>query len=441
MLDGCPIRSERIGGGAFAPRWLVFSSLGLTLLILVMAVAETTLWTHFLVDRGERLALAGLAFIFPAGLLLHRREQLLTSWPLLVPWLIYPVVTQGDQIIDNLTINQMRIVCHLILAVLFAAPIAVLTLAARHLRLIDEGRTREGSVRLVLCLLFLEMWVAHRYLGKLMLMTLIAMTLAFLGLVLLARRGSSASWSRTMRKQLALVAFLVSVAASFGLYWGFKNRPGVYQGSPHHFHDPSWSDAFHPLAEIPVPAGRATAPAPELAEEVSGLLVEYGQVMQSLSHAYYVLDRNYNYAFHNALFLRHTPVVAGFREIALDEIARAHDWASRTDARLARIEAALPPDGHLLAFLRDIRDNVAYSFDRAAILEEMSGRFERTEAGLQHATHLYEGEGKILGVRLMEIVEKHRALQEAPLLSELVGPFVNTSHEVHDMYANRIVGF
>ena len=35
-------------------------------------------------------------------------------------------------------------------------------------------------------------------------------------------------------------------------------------------------------------------------------------------------------------------------------------------------------------------------------LERMSAQFETTRAGLQHATHLYEGEGKYLGVQLAE---------------------------------------
>ena len=47
----------------------------------------------------------------------------------------------------------------------------------------------------------------------------------------------------------------------------------------------------------------------------------------------------------------------------------------------------------------------------------------------------------MLGVRLAEILDKHRAVLSAPVLAPVVGDFLTISRSVHDAYANRIVGF
>ena len=70
-----------------------------------------------------------------------------------------------------------------------------------------------------------------------------------------------------------------------------------------------------------------------------------------------------------------------------------------------------------------------------------SAGFIQTEAGLQHATHLYEGEGKVLGVRLHELLEKHAAVLGAAALAPTTGEFTRLSGEVYAAYSNRIVGF
>jgi hypothetical protein len=89
----------------------------------------------------------------------------------------------------------------------------------------------------------------------------------------------------------------------------------------------------------------------------------------------------------------------------------------------------------------DVAAYAAFTFDRAAVLENMSAEFERTRAGLQHATHLYEGEGKVVGVRLSEILAKHQAALSSPIVAPLTTEFVASSRAVHEAYANRIVGF
>jgi hypothetical protein len=95
----------------------------------------------------------------------------------------------------------------------------------------------------------------------------------------------------------------------------------------------------------------------------------------------------------------------------------------------------------LQALLADVRAYAAFSFDRAATLERMSAEFEKTKAGLQHATHLYEGEGKYLGVQLAGILDKHAAVLGARQAAPVVREFVDASRAIEGKYANRIVGF
>ena len=103
--------------------------------------------------------------------------------------------------------------------------------------------------------------------------------------------------------------------------------------------------------------------------------------------------------------------------------------------------ASLPPDDPLAALLADVRGFVAFNFERAATLEQMSGVFQTTKAGLQHATHIYEGEGKYLGVHLAALLDKHRAVLALPAAQPMVATFVSASRAIEQKYANRIVGF
>jgi dihydroorotase (homodimeric type) len=76
-----------------------------------------------------------------------------------------------------------------------------------------------------------------------------------------------------------------------------------------------------------------------------------------------------------------------------------------------------------------------------ATLERMSAEFEQTKAGLQHATHIYEGEGKYLGVQLGTLLEKHRAVLNSKEAGPTVAEFVTRARAIEAKYANRIVGF
>jgi len=114
------------------PGWLVLATGALALSCLALAIAETNLWAHYLIGQGKILGLLGLAFIFIAGLFLFRQGRLLVSLPLVFPWLLYPVITQGDQIIDNFSINPMRVICQVLLAAIFAMPVVAVVLAARY---------------------------------------------------------------------------------------------------------------------------------------------------------------------------------------------------------------------------------------------------------------------------------------------------------------------
>ena len=74
------------------PRWLVVATGLIAVCCLAMAVAETNLWMHYLIDDGEYVSLVGLAFVSVAGVHLHRSRRLLASLPLIVPWLLFPVI-------------------------------------------------------------------------------------------------------------------------------------------------------------------------------------------------------------------------------------------------------------------------------------------------------------------------------------------------------------
>ena len=156
---------------------------------------------------------------------------------------------------------------------------------------------------------------------------------------------------------------------------------------------------------------------------------------------YHILDRNYTYDFHNELFLRYTPVIPEYRGVALETIEGARRLRADADITAAAARAALSDDDPLAALLDDVRAYVAFNFERAALLESMSADFERTKAGLQHAAHLYEGEGKVLGVVLADLLDKHRGVLDSPAGAAVAADFVQTSNLIHAAYAGRIVGF
>jgi hypothetical protein len=274
-----------------------------------------------------------------------------------------------------------------------------------------------------------------------MIVTLIVLVL---GVLIWGSIGSPQSAAERQSLQprnarVALVTLLVGVAVSGALYLGFKNRPGAYQGSPSAYMDPSGEKSGYRLDIVKVPAGAPGAPSAPQA--VSEALNGYAHALEKLLGGYYILDRNYNYNFHNELFLRSTPLLANYRAAGLSVVEDARKVREHADVAAAAARATLQDDDPLAALLDDLRLYVAYDFDRATTLERLSGEFEKTQAGLQHATHIYEGEGKFLGVRLAAILDKHRVVLASPLVAPLTTDFLATSRAVHDKYADRIVGF
>jgi len=417
------------GAGDRPPLWLVIATAAMALVLLAMSVGETSLKGQYLIDQGEYLSLVGLAFILAAGLYLHRQQRLVASLPLVFPWLLYPVITQGDQIIDNLSITWMRIIVHVLLAAIFAMPVAVIVYAARWLMKLSPIASRN----LAIALLALEVVLAQMFLGALMIGTLFAMIAVvwFYG----GRDRASDERARQRQSMVALAVLIGGVIASGGLYLGFKNRPGAYQGSPSFYMDPS-SKSSGFVSEIKIPNGPINL---DEANQIHTALLMYGPSLEKLLDGYYVLDRNYNYHFHNELFVRSTPLVPNYRSVGLELIEEARQKRQLGDAAAAGVGLSEP--NPLNAFLSDVRAFVAYNFDRAATLERMSAEFETTKAGLQHATHIYEGEGKYLGVQLAALLEKHRAVLTSPEARPIVADFVTTAHIVEAKYANRIVGF
>jgi hypothetical protein len=203
--------------------------------------------------------------------------------------------------------------------------------------------------------------------------------------------------------------------------------------------DPAQKDAGFRLDAVPVPTGAVAVPADP--EALRQAFTGYGRAFDRLLDGYYILDRNYNYDFHNRLFLRSTPLLADYRAVGLAKVREAEGLRAEADAAAATARQALDPGSPLAALLDDVRAYAAFTFDRTPVLERMTAEFVKTEAGLQHATHLYEGEGKVLGVRLAEILDKHRTALSAPAAAPLTAEFLADSRSVYDAYANRIVGF
>ena len=411
------------------PLWLVVATAAMALVLLAMSVGETSLKGQYLIDQGEYLSLVGLAFILAAGLYLHRQRRLVASLPLVFPWLLYPVITQGDQIIDNLSITWMRIIVHVLLAAIFAMPVAVIVYAVRWLMKLSPIASRN----LAIALLALELILAQMFLGMLMIYTLFAM----IALVWLfgGRDRAADERARERKSMMALAVVIGGVIVSGGLYLGFKNRPGAYQGSPSFYMDPSQPNSGFTSA-VAVPSGAIALPA---GGGFQTAMIMYAASLEKLLDGYYVLDRNYNYHFHNELFVRSTPLVPEYRAVGLALIAEGRDKRQRGDTAAADVE--LDASNPLKAFLDDVRAYVAYNFDRATTLERMSGEFEKTKAGLQHATHIYEGEGKYLGVQLATLLEKHRAVLTSKEAGPIVAEFVTRARAIEAKYANRIVGF
>lgn len=420
------------------PLWLLLATGGLAVTILALAVAETNLKAHYLIDQGEFISVFGLAFITVAGIFLYRSKRLFASLPLVFPWLLYPVITQGDQIIDNLSINPMRVICHVLLAAIFATPVAVVVAGVRHLKARRSGTLRRrDAAAIAAVLLAAEIWLAYAFLGWLMIWTLVAMIAGVLIYGALPERSAGASRQRSER--FALAVLVAGVAVSAGTYFGYKNAPGAYQGSPSFFMDPAQRDAEYRLDRVPLSSKPPQMPAsPDL---VGGALSAYGRTIDALLAGYHILDRNYTYDFHNALFVRHQALVPNYRSAGLALVDNARWLRADADRRAAQARATLADDDPLTALLDDLRGYVAFNFDRAPILERLSGNFERTQAGLQHAAHLYEGESKYLGVGLSTLIAKHHAVMNDPNLQPVVGDLARITRSIYNAYAHHVVGF
>ena len=231
----------------------------MALVLLAMSVGETSLKGQYLIDQGEYLSLVGLVFILAAGLYLHRQGRLVASLPLVFPWLLYPVITQGDQIIDNLSITWMRIIVHVLLAAIFAMPVAVVVYAARWLMKLSPPASRN----LAIALLAIEIVLAQMFLGWLMIGTLIAM-IALVWFYGGRNRGvddraPGAPQRRRARRAGRRRDWFPAVCI-----WVSRTGPGAYQGSPSFYMDPSRPDSGFvsaitvPTGPLRMPAGRTT---------------------------------------------------------------------------------------------------------------------------------------------------------------------------------------
>jgi hypothetical protein len=176
-------------------------------------------------------------------------------------------------------------------------------------------------------------------------------------------------------------------------------------------------------------------------EALRTALTGYGRTLRRLVDGYYTLDRNYTWDFHNALFVRQTPLLPNYRVAGLQKIGEAHVIRLQADQDAAVARAGVASNTPLAALLDETQAYVAFNFDRAARLESMSAEFEKTPAGLQHAAHIYEGEGKVLTMVLSDILTTHRQAIDLPGQDAVVGEFTTQARELIAAYANRIVGF
>ena len=447
------------------PGWLVVATGALAVTCLVLAIAETNLWAHYLIDGGEYLSLCGVGFITVAGLFLYRARRLTASLPLVVPWLLYPIITQGDEIIDNLSINPMRIICLVLLAAIFAAPVSAVVYAARllvvpetgrtqslpallnwipGLRWLAQGRVRAGSAMLAAALFTLEVPVAHIFLGILMMVAVVVMILGALAVASSGAEESTGtqrrSWMQGERgERTALGLLLAGVVLSLGIYIGYKNRPEVYQGSPAVYMDPKRRGEAYSMSRIPVPSRPAMVPAN--AEAVRTALEFYGVFLERILGGFSVLDRNYTWDYHNHLFLKDTPLIPEYRKVGLQRIAEAQAlWTNGlTAAQAARL--SLPVGDPIAALMDELQAYSAYHLARTPDMERLSLGYEKTQAGLQHAAHLDEGECKELGSGLDAILKKHAAVLAAPQVASITERFSKAARRVGDAYAKHIVGF
>jgi hypothetical protein len=436
----------------------VFATAALAAILLLMAVTETSLMGHYLIDQGEFIAVIGLVFLAGAGVVLHRTGRLAASMPFALPWLLYPVVTQGDQVIDNLSINWMRLLVHILLALIFAAPVLVLAFGLRQwaatergrrwcgtrlaswvpgLRLMAGDRWREGLAMFAVFLFSLEFVAAHITLGLLMMGVLVAMVGVTLVWGASEETGTRRARTHADAERRAAALLAIGLVVSGGLYVGYKNRPGAYQGSPSYLLDPAQDAAGYPLGDVPVPVAAPVAPAGDRAAAVTAALDQYAAALDRLVDGYYIAERNYTFDFHNHLFLRSWPVLPRYRAVALDAIAEARGLAASADAR----PLDLPADDPLAAWVEEVRRYTAFNFQRASVLERLTAEFERTRAGLQHAAHIYEGEGKLVGLGLRDIELKHAMTLRDPAVAPLVAGYLTRSRATYERYSNRIVGF
>jgi len=229
------------------------------------------------------------------------------------------------------------------------------------------------------------------------------------------------------------------VLASGGAYFIYKDAPGAYQGSPSFYMDPSRQDLVYSLDRVKVPARPPEVPASPA--EARAALNGYADTLNKLLAGYHVLDRNYTYDFHNELFLRHTPLVANYRAVGLGMIEEAKRMKADADRHADAARRSLAADDPLRALLDDVSGYIDSDFARERGTQPMTAEFAKTKAGLQHAAHFYEGEGKYLGIRLVDVLQKHRAVLDAPALRPVTGEFAAASRAIFDAYANHVVGF
>jgi hypothetical protein len=201
---------------------------------------------------------------------------------------------------------------------------------------------------------------------------------------------SDAATRRQRSERFALFVLVIGITGSLATYLAYKNAPGAYQGSPSFFMDPSQKGSEYSLTRVVPIAGPVSAPvSPDL---IHSALDADARTLARLLVGYHLLERNYTWDFHNHLFLRSWPLVPNYRAAGLEIVAESRRLRAEADTRGAAARATLRTTIRLPRSRRHRR--IPRVHVRSPLLERMSGGFERTPAGLQHAAHL-RGRGQV----------------------------------------------
>ena len=300
-------------------------------------------------DRSGRVPEPGRPGVHPGrrSVLCIGSGRLAASLPLVFPWLLYPVITQGDQIIDNLSITWMRIIVHVLLAAIFAMPVAVIVYAARWMmEAVADGQSRN----LTLALAGRRDRAGVSFLGALMIGDAGRDDRRCCGCS--DARAAARRARRARRSAMALAVLIGGVDGLRRAVSGIQESAGRVPGQPKLLHG-----SLATAGRLRVDRGhssRCDRDRPD-GDDLQTALTTYAGSLEKLLDGYYILDRNYNYHFHNELFMRSTPLLPNYRAAGLALDRRGAPGKRQRGRRGGRASLPTRRRNPLQALLADVR--------------------------------------------------------------------------------------